>query len=108
MTSYELRISDWSSDVCSSYLPRVRLGKPEGAFYAFFALDGVTDSLQTCVDLARKAQVGMAPGIAFGPAGEGRIRLCYAASLPKLSEAMERLIPQIGRASCRERVCQYV
>ncbi|MFC3676212.1 pyridoxal phosphate-dependent aminotransferase [Ferrovibrio xuzhouensis] len=76
-------------------LPRVRLAKPEGAFYAFFSLDGVTDSLQTCIDLARKARVGMAPGIAFGPAGEGRIRLCYAASLPKLSEAMERLIPHL-------------
>jgi aspartate aminotransferase len=39
--------------------------------------------------------VGLAPGIAFGPAGEGRIRLCYAASLPKLSEALERLVPQL-------------
>lgn len=76
-------------------LPRVRLAKPEGAFYAFFALDGMSDSLNTCIDLARKAKVGLAPGIAFGQAGEGRIRLCYAASLPKLSEAMERLIPHL-------------
>ncbi|WP_341911908.1 pyridoxal phosphate-dependent aminotransferase [Ferrovibrio terrae] len=76
-------------------LPRVRLAKPEGAFYAFFALDGMTDSLNTCIDLARNAQVGLAPGIAFGPAGEGRIRLCYAASLPKLSQALERLVPQL-------------
>ncbi|MFN4275668.1 MAG: pyridoxal phosphate-dependent aminotransferase [Ferrovibrio sp.] len=76
-------------------LPRVKLAKPEGAFYAFFALDGMTDSLNTCVELARKARVGLAPGIAFGPAGEGRIRLCYAASLPKLSEALERLVPHL-------------
>jgi aspartate aminotransferase len=76
-------------------LPRVRLAKPEGAFYAFFGLDGMTDSLDTCVELARKARVGLAPGIAFGPAGEGRIRLCYAASLPKLSEALERLVPHL-------------
>lgn len=76
-------------------LPRVKLAKPEGAFYAFFALDGMTDSLDTCVELARKARVGLAPGIAFGPAGEGRIRLCYAASLPKLSEALERLVPHL-------------
>ncbi|WP_300295907.1 pyridoxal phosphate-dependent aminotransferase [Ferrovibrio sp.] len=76
-------------------LPRVRLAKPEGAFYAFFALDGMTDSLNTCVELARNARVGLAPGIAFGSAGEGRIRLCYAASLPKLSEALERLVPQL-------------
>jgi aspartate aminotransferase len=76
-------------------LPRVKLAKPEGAFYAFFALDGMTDSLNTCIDLARKARVGLAPGIAFGPAGEERIRLCYAASLPKLSEALERLVPHL-------------
>lgn len=76
-------------------LPRVRLAKPEGAFYAFFTLDGMTDSVNTCIELARKTAVGLAPGIAFGPAGEGRIRLCYAASLPKLSEAMERLIPHL-------------
>lgn len=76
-------------------LPRVRLAKPEGAFYAFFALDGLTDSVEYCKKLAREAKVGLAPGIAFGPAGEGRIRLCYAASLPKLSEALERLIPQL-------------
>ncbi|WP_341895570.1 pyridoxal phosphate-dependent aminotransferase [Ferrovibrio terrae] len=76
-------------------LPRVRLAKPEGAFYAFFALDGMTDSLNTCIDLARNTAVGLAPGIAFGPAGEGRIRLCYAASLPKLSQALERLVPQL-------------
>jgi len=76
-------------------LPRVRLGKPEGAFYAFFALDGLTDSLRFCLDLLPKAKVGLAPGIAFGPAGEGRIRLCYAASLPKLSQALERLVPHL-------------
>lgn len=74
-------------------LPRVTLGKPEGAFYAFFALDGLTDSVELCKTIAREAQVGLAPGVAFGPAGEGRIRLCYAASLPKLSQALERLVP---------------
>lgn len=76
-------------------LPRVRLAKPEGAFYAFFALDGLKDSVEFCIDIARKARVGLAPGIAFGSAGEGRIRLCYAASLPKLSEALERLVPHL-------------
>ncbi|HEX6958661.1 MAG TPA: pyridoxal phosphate-dependent aminotransferase [Ferrovibrio sp.] len=76
-------------------LPRVRLGKPQGAFYAFFALDGLQDSLQFCLDLLPKAKVGLAPGVAFGPAGEGRIRLCYAASLPKLSQALERLVPHL-------------
>ncbi len=76
-------------------LPRVRLARPEGAFYAFFALDGMTDSLAFCLKLLETAKVGLAPGIAFGDSGEGRIRLCFAASLPKLSEAMDRLEPQL-------------
>ena len=42
---------------------------------------------------AELARAYAAPGVAFGPAGEGRIRLCYAASLPKLSQALERLVP---------------
>jgi len=74
-------------------LPRVRLARPEGAFYAFFALDGLTDSLGKCLEIAKTAKVGMAPGIAFGPAGEGHIRLCFARSLPQLSEALDRLVP---------------
>lgn len=76
-------------------LPRVRLARPEGAFYAFFALDGMTDSLAFCLKLLETAKVGLAPGIAFGDSGEGRIRLCFAASLPKLSQAMDRLEPQL-------------
>jgi len=76
-------------------LPRVRLARPEGAFYAFFALDGMTDSLATCLALLQSAKVGLAPGIAFGPSGEGRIRLCFAASLPRLTEALDRLVPHL-------------
>ncbi|MBX3452972.1 pyridoxal phosphate-dependent aminotransferase [Ferrovibrio sp.] len=76
-------------------LPRVRLARPEGAFYAFFAVDGMTDSLAFCLKLLETAKVGLAPGIAFGDSGEGRIRLCFAASLPKVSEAMDRLEPQL-------------
>jgi len=77
-------------------LPRVRLARPEGAFYAFFALDGMTDSLAFAKDLLLKANVGLAPGSAFGPGGEGHLRLCFAASLERLSEAMDRLRPALA------------
>ena len=43
----------------------------------------------------RRARVGLAPGAAFGPSGEGRLRLCFAASLPKLSLALDRLVPAL-------------
>jgi aspartate aminotransferase len=74
-----------------SPLPRVRLARPRSAFYAFFQVDGMHDSFAYAVELQRTAKVGLAPGAAFGPAGEGRLRLCFATSLPKLSEALDRL-----------------
>jgi aspartate aminotransferase len=74
-------------------LPRVRLARPRSAFYAFFQVEGVTDSFAYAVELQRTARVGLAPGIAFGPAGEGHLRLCFAASLAKLSTALDRLVP---------------
>ncbi|HET9621171.1 MAG TPA: pyridoxal phosphate-dependent aminotransferase [Kofleriaceae bacterium] len=74
-----------------SPLPRVRLARPRSAFYAFFQVDGMRDSFAYAVELQRTARVGLAPGAAFGPAGEGRLRLCFAISLPKLGEALDRL-----------------
>jgi len=76
-----------------SSLPRVRLSRPRSAFYAFFQVDGVTDSFAYAVELMRRTKVGLAPGVAFGPAGEGYLRLCFAASLPKLTLALDRLVP---------------
>jgi aspartate/methionine/tyrosine aminotransferase len=78
-----------------SPLPRIRLARPRSAFYAFFQVDGVRDSFAYAVELQRTARVGLAPGVAFGPAGEGRLRLCFAASLPKLTEALDRLVPAL-------------
>jgi aspartate aminotransferase len=76
-------------------LPRVRLSRPRSAFYAFFQVDGVTDSFAYAVELIHRVKVGLAPGAAFGPAGEGRLRLCFAASLPKLTRALDRLVPAL-------------
>ena len=79
-----------------SALPRIRLARPRSAFYAFFQVDGVSDSFAFAVDLIHRAKVGLAPGAAFGPAGEGHLRLCFAASLPKLTLALDRLVPALG------------
>ncbi len=73
--------------------PRVRLAEPEGAFYGFFAVEGMTDSLAWCTDVVRETKVGLAPGGAFGPESEGFIRLCYAQSRDRLVEAFDRLDP---------------
>src|SRR3546814_2594919 len=85
-TAYEMRISDWSSDVCSSDLPIEK--KPLNHF-----LPGT-------------------PVLSFGTAGCNlTCKFCQNWDISK-SREMDRLMdqapPQIGRASCRERVCQYV
>lgn len=69
------------------------VAKPTGAFYLFAKIpEGqIQDSMAFCVDLAEKNQLALIPGIAFGEAGEGYIRISYAASPEALAEAMQRL-----------------
>jgi len=78
-------------------MKRVRLYRPEAAFYAFFEVEGMSDSLTYCQQLLTTAKVGLAPGAAFGLGGEGKIRLCFAATLPKLAQALDRLEPVLDR-----------
>src|SRR3546814_9012003 len=78
-TAYEMRISDWSSDVCSSDLAAQALG---------------TDLRRTRLRLL----VGTAIGVGGAVAVSGAIGF-VGLIVPHL---------KIGRASCRERVCQYV
>jgi aspartate/methionine/tyrosine aminotransferase len=75
---------------------RIRVARPEGAFYAFFAVDGMTDSLEFAKEIVRRCKVGLAPGAAFGAAGEGHLRLCFASGPERLHEALERLRPMLG------------
>ncbi|MBT3397018.1 MAG: pyridoxal phosphate-dependent aminotransferase [Rhodospirillaceae bacterium] len=77
-------------------LPKVRVHRPDGAFYAFFAVDGMTDSLATCKEILAATHVGLAPGAAFGDKGEGFIRLCFASTLDRLDNAMDRLEPYLS------------
>jgi aspartate/methionine/tyrosine aminotransferase len=62
-----------------------------GAMYAFFRVEGVNDSLAFCQRLVAEAGLGLAPGIAFGPEGEGFLRWCFAASETRLASGVERL-----------------
>src|SRR3546814_7702102 len=102
-TAYEMRISDWSSDVCSSDLTGLvelgslqrRIRGAEGDGLGLDLLDAAarTDRLVVQAD-ARVFLIGVGPlgvdRIGEGGAGAGDVG------------------GQIGRASCRERVCQYV
>ncbi|MDD2860069.1 MAG: aminotransferase class I/II-fold pyridoxal phosphate-dependent enzyme [Acidiphilium sp.] len=72
-------------------LNRVRLQAPAASFYAFARIEGVADSLALARRLALEHKVAVAPGVAFGAAGEGYLRLCFAQSPAKLALAVERL-----------------
>ncbi|GCF92176.1 aminotransferase [Enterococcus florum] len=75
------------------------IARPSGAFYLFAKIpEGFeTDSMAFCLDLAQKNQLAVIPGIAFGPEGEGYIRLSYAASMPQLEEAVKRLTAYMSK-----------
>jgi aspartate/methionine/tyrosine aminotransferase len=59
--------------------------------YAFFKLAGASDSLTFCKRLVDEAGLGLAPGVAFGPEGEGFVRWCFAASDQRLQAGIDRL-----------------
>src|SRR3546814_2160229 len=77
-TAYEMRISDWSSDVCSSDL---------------------TYALRAWAAKRQRASARRRMGHIVTP-----LRWTLAAHMPIPAPCRA----QIGRASCRERVCQYV
>jgi aspartate aminotransferase len=69
----------------------VRYRPPTGAFYAFLAVDGLHDSLDLAKKLVTRHGVAVAPGVAFGSAGEGWLRVCFAQSASLMERAMQRL-----------------
>jgi (5-formylfuran-3-yl)methyl phosphate transaminase len=66
--------------------------EPTGAFYVFANARHISeDSYKLAFDILEKAHVGVAPGIDFGPNGEGYLRFSYANSLDNIKDGMDRL-----------------
>jgi len=80
-------------------MPGVTVPFPDGAFYLFPKIKGLTDSFDFCWRLLHETKVGMAPGVAFGSGGEGSVRICYAAEREILEPAMERLAQFLSKPS---------
>jgi aspartate/methionine/tyrosine aminotransferase len=72
-------------------LPGVTAPRPKGAMYLFFRIDGAQDTLALCKRLVAEAKLGLAPGSAFGPEGEGYFRWCFASSVERLEDGVQRL-----------------
>jgi aminotransferase len=66
--------------------------EPRGAFYAFpkITSTGLTSD-QFAEQLIREESVAVVPGTAFGEAGEGHVRCCYATSEAEIREALVRI-----------------
>ncbi|MBI1884546.1 MAG: aminotransferase class I/II-fold pyridoxal phosphate-dependent enzyme [Chlamydiae bacterium] len=65
---------------------------PEGAFYAFPSIQKTgMDSMNFAKKLLEKEKVAVVPGTAFGPSGEGFVRLSYATGMDKIKEALLRM-----------------
>jgi aspartate/methionine/tyrosine aminotransferase len=79
-------------------LPAVHVAPPDGTMYAFLKIEGVSDSLAFCKRLVREVGLGLAPGAAFGPEGEGFARWCFAASQERLADGIARLAEGIARS----------
>ncbi|AFQ48357.1 pyridoxal phosphate-dependent aminotransferase [Burkholderia cepacia] len=82
-------------------LPDVEVQPPPGAMYLFLRLPGADDSLAFCKALVREAGLGLAPGRAFGPEGEGFVRWCYACDPVRLDAGVERLRDFLARGAAR-------
>ena len=73
-------------------MPGIRVAEPQGGMYAFFRVEGQTDSLAYAKHLVAAHGLGLAPGAAFGAEAEGWLRWCFAAKDPRrLSEGLDRL-----------------
>src|SRR3546814_755992 len=95
-TAYEMRISDWSSDVCSSDLAA-----------SLTALDGTVPASDAHSSTAHYHSIIGHPSVHLQPLDTLKLSRQWRhrpACNPSLLEEQD----QSGRASCRERVCQYV
>src|SRR3546814_7918495 len=99
-TAYEMRISDWSSDVCSSDLRRPvlwRSAADEAERHSTGRRSRREGTAETIVDAASLIAVAAT-----------RMSVSDTLRWPADDRVDEFKTPEIGRASCRERVCKYV
>lgn len=73
-------------------IPRLSAVLPNGAFYLFVNIQktGLT-SEEFAMRLLEEGHVALAPGSAFGPSGEGFVRISYATSLENIAEGLRRI-----------------
>jgi aspartate aminotransferase len=71
---------------------------PRGAFYAFAKVSPFGNSVEVTEKLLRDALVAVTPGSAFGPNGEGYVRLSYATSRQNIEDGIDRIEASLAHA----------
>jgi aspartate aminotransferase len=71
-------------------LPGVTCTRPEGAFYVFPRFDLKMSSVEFAGRLLEEERLAVVPGVAFGPGGEGHVRISFSSPIPALDEGMVR------------------
>lgn len=78
-------------------LPGVTVAVPDGGLYAFLRIESHADSLALAKTLVAEHGLGLAPGVAFGPEGEGWLRWCFASrERERLALGVSRLARALG------------
>jgi aspartate aminotransferase len=87
------QLADTRRKLTAALQPFAQLDIPEadGAMYLFLRVAGEGDSLSLAKRLIQEVGLGLAPGRAFGPEGEGWLRWCYASDWTKIESGIERL-----------------
>lgn len=78
-------ISSLLSELNVNFIP------PQGAIYAWVGIPGLKDSIKWGEELLLKQGVAITPGRAFGPAGEGFIRISFANKGELLKSGIEKI-----------------
>jgi len=58
--------------------------------------EGKDDSTEFCVRLLKEAKVSTTPGVAFGPTGEGHLRMSFCVSEDMINKAFDRIEDYFG------------
>src|SRR3546814_10508410 len=99
-TAYEMRISDWSSDVCSSDLTlEIHYRDKSIADVLDMTVEDGAEFFKAVPTIREKMETLQKVGLGYIKIGQ---------SATTLSGGEAQRVKQLGRASGRERVCQYV
>jgi aspartate aminotransferase len=78
-------------------VPGFHCAVPDGTFYAFPSYDMKMTSVELGNYLLDEAHIAVTAGSAFGPHGEGFIRMSFATSMENIKKGVEQMTAAIGK-----------